>query len=40
MRSQLRDSKQFETSLHWNDFVAALSLAALGVIVTYLVVGQ
>lgn len=40
MKLQLRESKMFETGLHWNDFVAAASLAALGLIVTYLVAGQ
>ena len=40
MNLQQRESKLSETGLHWNDFVVAASLAALGVIVTYLVAGQ
>jgi len=37
MRAHTKDSQQFTASMHWNDFVAAVSLAAVGAIVSYLV---
>lgn len=40
MKLPLRESKRFADQRLWHEVVAAVSLASLGVIVAYLVVGQ